>query len=65
LSATLNAPFLAFAAGAILFVAVHELAPLARLYEHSGVFLLGAMLSAATYVLLALLSVGRVGGFAP
>lgn len=64
LAATLNAPFLAFAAGAMLFVSIHELAPLARLYGHGGTFLLGALLSAGTYVLLALLSVGRVGGFA-
>jgi ZIP family zinc transporter len=64
-AATLNAPFLAFAAGAMIFVSIHELVPLARRHGHAAMFLLGATLSAAAYALLALASIGRVGGFAP
>jgi hypothetical protein len=39
---SLNAAFLAFAAGAMLFVSVHELIPMARRYRHTGLFLAGA-----------------------
>jgi ZIP family zinc transporter len=64
-AAALNAPFLAFAAGAMIFISVHELAPLARRHGHAEMFVLGAILSAAAYALLAWVSIGRVGGFAP
>jgi ZIP family zinc transporter len=64
-AALLNAPFLALAAGAMLFVSIHELVPLARRYGHAGMFWLGASLSAAAYALLSIASTGRVGGFAP
>jgi ZIP family zinc transporter len=49
----LNAHFLAFAAGAMLFVSVHELVPMAQRYRHLGYFLLGLVLSALVYALLA------------
>jgi ZIP family zinc transporter len=48
----LNAHFLAFAAGAMLFVAVHELVPMARRYRHLDFFLWGIVLSALAYALL-------------
>jgi ZIP family zinc transporter len=50
----LNAPFLAFAAGAMLFVSVHELVPMARRYRHPGFFAQGVVLSLAVYAALAL-----------
>jgi len=49
----LNAPFLALAAGAMLFVSIHELVPMARRYRHPGPCLGGAALSALVYALLA------------
>jgi ZIP family zinc transporter len=49
----LNAGFLAFAAGAMLFVSVHELIPMARRYRHTGLFLAGIGLAALVYHLLA------------
>jgi ZIP family zinc transporter len=49
----LNAHFLAFAAGAMLFVAVHELVPMARRYRHLDIFLWGILFSALAYALLA------------
>lgn len=48
----LNAHFLAFAAGAMLFVAIHELVPMARRYRHLDFFLWGFLLSALAYALL-------------
>ena len=55
---SLNAHFMAFAAGAMLFVSIHELIPMARLYRHLGAFLGGTVLSALVYWLLAHLTVG-------
>jgi len=55
---SLNAHFMAFAAGAMLFVSIHELIPMARRYRHLGAFLGGALLSALVYWLLAHLTVG-------
>ena len=52
----LNANFMAFAAGAMLFVSVHELIPMARRYRHLGLFLGGTVLSALVYWLLARLT---------
>jgi len=40
---------MAFAAGAMLFVSIHELIPMARLYRHLGAFLGGTVLSALTW----------------
>jgi ZIP family zinc transporter len=54
----LNACFLAFAAGAMLFVSVHELVPMAKRYRHPVLFMWGMLLSAAIYSLLAGLTVG-------
>lgn len=55
---SLNARFLAFAAGAMLFVSVHELVPMARRYRHPAFFVLGIGLSAIIYALLATVTVG-------
>ena len=49
----LNPYFLAFAAGAMVFVSVHELIPMARRYRHGGLFLGGFLLSFLVYWLLA------------
>jgi ZIP family zinc transporter len=51
-----NAHFVAFAAGAMLFVSIHELIPMARRYRHLGLFLAGVLLSALVYWLLARLT---------
>jgi len=51
----LNAYFLAFAAGAMLFVSFHELVPMARRYGRMVYFFIGAMLAVAVHQLLALL----------
>jgi ZIP family zinc transporter len=50
---SLNASFLALAAGAMLFVSIHELVPMARRYGHGGMFAWGVLVSAAVYWLLA------------
>jgi ZIP family zinc transporter len=54
----LNAHFLAFAAGAMLFVSVHELVPMAQRYRHLGFFVWGIVASALVYALLAALTTG-------
>jgi ZIP family zinc transporter len=56
----LNAHFLAFSAGAMLYVAFHELIPMARQYGHTEMFALGSVISAVVYVLLASMTVGRM-----
>ena len=48
----LNALFMAFAAGAMVFVSVHELLPMARRYHHTHLFILGAIISVFVYALL-------------
>jgi ZIP family zinc transporter len=58
---SLNASFLAFAAGAMLFVSIHELVPMARRYGHGGTFAWGVALSALAYWLLARMA-GPSGG---
>ncbi len=53
LHAALNAVFMAFAAGAMVFVSVHELLPMSARYQKTHLFVLGAILSIIGYVLLA------------
>jgi ZIP family zinc transporter len=55
----LNAHFMAFAAGAMLFVSFHELIPMARRYRHPGLFVAGALLSVAVYWLLVRITVAQ------
>lgn len=50
-----NPVFMAIAAGAMIYISLHELIPMARLYRQTGVFVAGASLSVALYLLLALL----------
>jgi ZIP family zinc transporter len=57
---SMNARFLAFAAGAMLFVSVHELIPVARRYRHTSVFALGMIVSAIVWGLLTY-TVGPIG----
>jgi len=61
----LNAHFMAFAAGAMLFVSIHELFPMARRYRHLGLFLGGVLVSALVYWLLARLTVAMPIAGAP
>ena len=51
----LNPLFMAFAAGAMVFVSVHELLPMARRYHKTHLFVLGAIISVFVYALLAAL----------
>ncbi|MEW6132103.1 MAG: ZIP family metal transporter [Pseudomonadota bacterium] len=48
----LNAHFMAFAAGAMTFVSLHELVPMARRYRNMRLFTAGMLLSALVYGLL-------------
>jgi len=57
----LHAHFLALAAGVMLFVSMHELAPMARRYGNAGLFAGGMLASAVMYALLA----GVTGRLAP
>jgi ZIP family zinc transporter len=54
----LNAHFMAVAAGAMLFVSIHELLPMARRYRHIALFLGGVSLSVVVYGLLASVILG-------
>jgi ZIP family zinc transporter len=54
-SPSFNGAFLALAAGAMLFVSVHELLPMARRHGHRAHFAAGAAASALVYGLLAAL----------
>jgi ZIP family zinc transporter len=56
---SLNGPFLAFAAGAMLFVSVHELIPMARRYRHVGLCVSGMVASILVYALLAIMTIGQ------
>jgi ZIP family zinc transporter len=47
-----NPLFMAFAAGAMIFISVHELLPMARKYHNIQLFILGAVISALVYALL-------------
>jgi len=53
---SLNAHFMAFAAGAMTFVSIHELIPMARRYGHRGLLIVGMLLSAVVYGLLTALT---------
>jgi ZIP family zinc transporter len=61
----LNPHLMAFAAGAMLFVAVHELLPMARRYGRIPLFVAGGALSLPVYWVLAHLTVGPAGWTAP
>ena len=54
LDPSLNPLFMAFAAGAMIFVSLHELFPMARRYGKIHMFALGAGMSCVAYVLLSL-----------
>lgn len=58
LAPALNAHFMAFAAGAMVFVSVHELIPMARRYRHIELFFLGTIFAVLVYGLLAKLTIG-------
>lgn len=49
---TLNPLFMAFAAGAMIFVSIHELVPMARKYGNLPLFAIGLALSGMAYVAL-------------
>jgi ZIP family zinc transporter len=55
---TFNPLFLAFAAGAMVFVSVHELLPMAWRYHKTHLFILGGVLSVVVYVILAMVFPG-------
>ncbi len=48
----LNPLFMAFAAGAMVFISVHELLPMAKRYHKINLFILGMILSVFVYLLL-------------
>jgi ZIP family zinc transporter len=54
LDPSLNPHFMAFAAGAMIFVSFHELLPMAQRYGKMRLFVLGAGMSVVAYALLAL-----------
>jgi len=58
ISPGLNGQFMAFAAGAMLFVSFHELVPMARRYGRMGWFGVGLALSVVVHQLLALVTTG-------
>ncbi|AEA46344.1 ZIP family metal transporter [Archaeoglobus veneficus] len=51
----LNPLFMAFAAGAMIFVSIHELLPMAARYRRTSLFILGVVLSVLVYIALAML----------
>jgi len=50
----LNAYFMAFAAGAMIFISIHELVPMAHRYRRPAWFIAGIILSIVVYRLLAI-----------
>lgn len=62
---SLHAHFLAFAAGAMVFVSIHELIPMARRYRHTGLFAGGIVISFIIYGLLARMTLGQLKPAAP
>jgi len=59
LAPALNTHFMAFAAGAMLFVSIHELIPMARRYRHIRLFLSGMILSVLVHGLLTRITIGQ------
>ena len=55
LSTALVPFFLSFAAGAMIFVSLHELVPMAKRYCHIHIFVLGITVSILVHVMLTLL----------
>ena len=55
LAPALNPLFMSFAAGAMIFISIHELLPLARTYKRTDLFMIGIALSLIVYWGLALL----------
>lgn len=62
---SLHAHFLAFAAGAMIFVSLHELVPMARSYRQIGLFCTGMILSLIVYGLLARMTVAQLKSAPP
>jgi ZIP family zinc transporter len=58
---SLHAHFLAFAAGAMIFVSMYELVPMAKRYRQMPSFTAGMILSLIVYGLLARMTIGRIG----
>jgi ZIP family zinc transporter len=52
---TLNSFFMSFAAGAMIFVSIHELLPMARTYKKIHLFILGIIISVFIYLVLGIL----------
>jgi ZIP family zinc transporter len=59
LAPALNAHFMAFAAGAMLFVSIHELIPMGRRYRHTSLFISGMIFSVLVYGLLTRIIIGQ------
>jgi ZIP family zinc transporter len=59
LAPALNAHFMAFAAGAMLFVSIHELIPMATRYRQITLFLSGMVFSLLVYWLLTNITIGQ------
>lgn len=55
LSSDLVYVFLSFAAGAMIFVSLHELVPMAKRYGHRHIFALGILVSVVVHVMLTVL----------
>lgn len=55
LNPLLNPIFMALAAGAMIYISLHELLPMARLYRQARLFAAGALFSTALYLLMRLL----------
>jgi len=55
LSAALVPVFLSFAAGAMIFVSLHELVPMAKRYGHHHIFALGILMSVVVHTILTVL----------
>ena len=54
----LNPLFMAFAAGAMIFISIHELLPMAHRYKRISLFILGIILSIIVYLALGMLIPG-------
>jgi len=55
---SLNPLFMAFAAGAMIFISLHELLPMAKRYKRISLFILGIILSIIVYLALSMLIPG-------